>query len=124
MCWVLWLYLKYPPQLGCLQMLNALLPDTQSQALQLSLYSSENLNSLPFVLPALFAGAKNYLPSPPEEQIPRHRPRGLQCISPLVQNVEETPEPIPAKIKGHIPKWINGNLLRNGPGKFEFGNDK
>ncbi|XP_014115273.1 PREDICTED: beta,beta-carotene 9',10'-oxygenase isoform X3 [Pseudopodoces humilis] len=38
--------------------------------------------------------------------------------------MEETPEPIPAKIKGHIPKWINGNLLRNGPGKFEFGNDK
>ncbi|NWV76074.1 BCDO2 oxygenase, partial [Dasyornis broadbenti] len=46
------------------------------------------------------------------------------CISPLVQSVEETPEPIPAKIKGHIPKWINGKLLRNGPGKFEFGNDK
>ncbi|NXA74569.1 BCDO2 oxygenase, partial [Thryothorus ludovicianus] len=46
------------------------------------------------------------------------------CISPLVQSVEETPQPIPAKIKGHIPKWINGNLLRNGPGKFEFGNDK
>ncbi|NWT57469.1 BCDO2 oxygenase, partial [Erythrocercus mccallii] len=46
------------------------------------------------------------------------------CISPLVQSVEETPEPIPAKIKGHIPKWINGNLLRNGPGKFEFDNDK
>ncbi|NXO06215.1 BCDO2 oxygenase, partial [Oriolus oriolus] len=46
------------------------------------------------------------------------------CISPLVQSMEETPEPIPAKIKGHIPKWINGNLLRNGPGKFEFGNDK
>ncbi|NXT69145.1 BCDO2 oxygenase, partial [Chaetops frenatus] len=46
------------------------------------------------------------------------------CISPLVQSVEETPEPIPAKIKGHIPEWINGNLLRNGPGKFEFGNDK
>ncbi|NWX29213.1 BCDO2 oxygenase, partial [Notiomystis cincta] len=46
------------------------------------------------------------------------------CISPLVQSVEETPEPIPARIKGHIPKWINGKLLRNGPGKFEFGNDK
>ncbi|NXS37677.1 BCDO2 oxygenase, partial [Pomatostomus ruficeps] len=46
------------------------------------------------------------------------------CISPLVQSVEETPEPIPARIKGNIPKWINGNLLRNGPGKFEFGNDK
>ncbi|NWT15378.1 BCDO2 oxygenase, partial [Vireo altiloquus] len=46
------------------------------------------------------------------------------CISSLVQSVEETPEPIPATIKGQIPEWINGNLLRNGPGKFEFGNDK
>ncbi|XP_027511441.1 beta,beta-carotene 9',10'-oxygenase isoform X1 [Corapipo altera] len=68
-------------------------------------------------------GLKNYLPSPPKEQILCHRPRGLQCISPLVQTMEETPEPIPAKVKGHIPKWINGNLLRTGPGKFEFGND-
>ncbi|XP_064490650.1 carotenoid-cleaving dioxygenase, mitochondrial isoform X2 [Pseudopipra pipra] len=68
-------------------------------------------------------GLKNYLPSPPKEQILCHRPRGLQCISPLVQSMEETPEPIPAKVKGHIPKWINGNLLRTGPGKFEFGND-
>uniref|UniRef100_A0A8B9S2E3 Carotenoid-cleaving dioxygenase, mitochondrial n=1 Tax=Apteryx owenii TaxID=8824 RepID=A0A8B9S2E3_APTOW len=50
--------------------------------------------------------------------------RGLQCISPLIQTVEETPQPIPTKIKGHIPKWINGNLLRNGPGKFEFGEEK
>ncbi|XP_027555206.1 beta,beta-carotene 9',10'-oxygenase isoform X1 [Neopelma chrysocephalum] len=68
-------------------------------------------------------GFKNYLPSPPKEQILCHRPRGLQCISPLVQSMEETPEPIPAKVKGHIPKWISGNLLRTGPGKFEFGND-
>ncbi|XP_038634402.1 beta,beta-carotene 9',10'-oxygenase-like isoform X3 [Scyliorhinus canicula] len=36
---------------------------------------------------------------------------------------EETPEPIPVKVKGEIPKWLRGNLLRNGPGKFEFGND-
>ncbi|KAJ7401259.1 Beta,beta-carotene 9',10'-oxygenase [Pitangus sulphuratus] len=68
-------------------------------------------------------GYKNYLPSPPKEQILHHSPRGLQCISPLLQTMEETPEPIPAKVKGHIPKWINGNLLRTGPGRFEFGND-
>ncbi|NXK87163.1 BCDO2 oxygenase, partial [Formicarius rufipectus] len=82
-----------------------------------------NHNSLLFVLPAFVAGLKNYLPSPSKEQILCHRPRGLQCISPLVQSVEETPVPIPARVKGHIPKWIHGNLLRNGPGKFEFGND-
>ncbi|KAF2985390.1 hypothetical protein EK904_004170 [Melospiza melodia maxima] len=70
------------------------------------------------------SGFKHYLPSPSKERTLCHRPRGLQCISPLVQSVEETPEPIPAKIKGQIPQWINGNLLRNGPGKFEFGNDK
>lgn len=99
-------------------MLKALLP---LKIQHLSLYSGDNLDSLLFVL---FAGFKNYLSSPSREQILCHRPRGLQCISPLVQSVEETPEPIPARIKGHIPKWINGNLLRNGPGKFEFGNDK
>ncbi|XP_027021164.2 carotenoid-cleaving dioxygenase, mitochondrial isoform X2 [Tachysurus fulvidraco] len=47
---------------------------------------------------------------------------GLPEISPLVQSVEETPEPIPTTVKGIIPTWIRGNLLRNGPGKFEFGN--
>ncbi|XP_025063434.1 beta,beta-carotene 9',10'-oxygenase isoform X3 [Alligator sinensis] len=41
-----------------------------------------------------------------------------------MQTVEETPQPIQAEVKGHIPEWINGSLLRNGPGKFEFGEDK
>ncbi|XP_049448721.1 carotenoid-cleaving dioxygenase, mitochondrial [Epinephelus fuscoguttatus] len=47
---------------------------------------------------------------------------GLESIEPLVRSVEETPEPISAKVEGTIPTWINGNFLRNGPGKFEFGN--
>ncbi|KAJ8266256.1 hypothetical protein GJAV_G00128340 [Gymnothorax javanicus] len=47
---------------------------------------------------------------------------GLQCIAPLVRSVEETPNPIKTTIRGTIPAWINGSLLRNGPGKFEFGN--
>ncbi|OXB68152.1 UNVERIFIED_CONTAM: hypothetical protein H355_010658, partial [Colinus virginianus] len=64
---------------------------------------------------------KNSLPGPSEEQFSLPT---LQCISPLLQTVEETREPIPAKIKGYIPEWINGNLLRNGPGKFEFGEEK
>lgn len=49
---------------------------------------------------------------------------GLQDIVPLVQSVEETPEPVPTTIKGTIPTWIHGNFLRNGPGKFEFGNQQ
>uniref|UniRef100_A0A8C3GAF1 Beta-carotene 15, 15-dioxygenase 2, like n=1 Tax=Cyclopterus lumpus TaxID=8103 RepID=A0A8C3GAF1_CYCLU len=44
-------------------------------------------------------------------------------IEPLVRSVEETPDPIPTTITGTIPTWINGSLLRNGPGKFEFGKD-
>ncbi|XP_029956272.1 beta,beta-carotene 9',10'-oxygenase-like [Salarias fasciatus] len=48
--------------------------------------------------------------------------KGLETIAPLVRSVEETPEPIPTTVQGTIPSWINGNLLRNGPGKFEFGN--
>ncbi|KAK7883185.1 hypothetical protein WMY93_029359 [Mugilogobius chulae] len=49
---------------------------------------------------------------------------GLPCIEKIVRSVEETPEPIPTNIKGKIPEWINGNFLRNGPGKFEIGNQK
>ncbi|XP_020501854.2 carotenoid-cleaving dioxygenase, mitochondrial [Labrus bergylta] len=48
--------------------------------------------------------------------------KGLETIAPLVRSVEETPEPIATEVHGTIPSWINGNLLRNGPGKFEFGN--
>nr|XP_019570810.1 PREDICTED: beta,beta-carotene 9',10'-oxygenase isoform X3 [Rhinolophus sinicus] len=48
----------------------------------------------------------------------------LPCIAPLVTTVEETPQIISAKVRGHFPKWLNGYLLRIGPGKFEFGKDK
>ncbi|XP_042355420.1 beta,beta-carotene 9',10'-oxygenase-like isoform X2 [Plectropomus leopardus] len=47
--------------------------------------------------------------------------KGLETIEPLVRSVEETPEQISTEVQGTIPSWINGNLLRNGPGKFEFG---
>ncbi|KAJ8343112.1 hypothetical protein SKAU_G00330400 [Synaphobranchus kaupii] len=47
---------------------------------------------------------------------------GLQCIASLVHSVEETPEPIKTTVRGNIPAWISGSFLRNGPGKFEFGN--
>uniref|UniRef100_A0A3Q2NT93 Carotenoid-cleaving dioxygenase, mitochondrial n=1 Tax=Fundulus heteroclitus TaxID=8078 RepID=A0A3Q2NT93_FUNHE len=47
---------------------------------------------------------------------------GLESIASLLSTAEETPEPISTTVQGSIPTWINGNFLRNGPGKFEFGN--
>ncbi|KAM5227112.1 LOW QUALITY PROTEIN: carotenoid-cleaving dioxygenase, mitochondrial [Hipposideros larvatus] len=51
------------------------------------------------------------------------RRESLPCIAPPVTTVEETPQIISAKVRGHFPKWLNGYLL-TGPGKFEFGKDK
>lgn len=31
---------------------------------------------------------------------------------------------VSARVRGHLPEWLNGYLLRIGPGKFEFGKDK
>ena len=39
----------------------------------------------------------------------------------LLQSVNERPEPISAEIKGNLPLWLAGTLLRNGPGRFECG---
>uniref|UniRef100_A0A2K5NFQ1 Carotenoid-cleaving dioxygenase, mitochondrial n=2 Tax=Cercocebus atys TaxID=9531 RepID=A0A2K5NFQ1_CERAT len=50
--------------------------------------------------------------------------RGLPCVAPLLTTVEEAPRGISARVWGHFPKWLNGSLLRIGPGKFEFGKDK
>lgn len=36
------------------------------------------------------------------------------------QEIEET---LLGVVTGKIPPWLNGTLLRNGPGKFNFGND-
>ncbi|KAM3615720.1 uncharacterized protein V6R79_006663 [Siganus canaliculatus] len=49
---------------------------------------------------------------------------GLPCIEKIVSSVEEIPEPINTTITGRIPGWIDGSFLRNGPGKFEIGNQK
>lgn len=49
--------------------------------------------------------------------------QSLQCIAPLLTTVEETLSAVSARVRGHIPEWLNGYLLRVGPGKFEFGKD-
>uniref|UniRef100_A0A8D3DS52 Beta-carotene oxygenase 2b n=1 Tax=Scophthalmus maximus TaxID=52904 RepID=A0A8D3DS52_SCOMX len=49
---------------------------------------------------------------------------GLPCIEKIVRSVEDTPNPINTNIIGRIPEWIEGSFLRNGPGKFEIGNNR
>ncbi|XP_049582717.1 beta-carotene oxygenase 2b [Syngnathus scovelli] len=49
---------------------------------------------------------------------------GLPCIEKIVRTVVDTPFPIQTNITGKFPEWINGSFLRNGPGKFEIGNQK
>lgn len=65
-------------------------------------------------------GLKNFF-SQEKKQVRFSEHEGKECIAPLFQTVQEIPQPIPTKITGTIPKWIQGSLLRNGPGKFEFG---
>ncbi|XP_074478685.1 beta,beta-carotene 15,15'-dioxygenase [Sebastes fasciatus] len=37
------------------------------------------------------------------------------------KNASESPEPCKAEVKGTIPSWLQGTLLRNGPGIFTVG---
>ncbi|KAM7370044.1 hypothetical protein PAMP_011330 [Pampus punctatissimus] len=37
------------------------------------------------------------------------------------KNAKEQPEPCQAEVKGSIPSWLQGTLLRNGPGIFSVG---
>lgn len=36
----------------------------------------------------------------------------------------ERADPVETTIKGFVPTWLSGSLLRNGPGKFEVGEEK
>ncbi|XP_034411672.1 beta-carotene oxygenase 1, like [Cyclopterus lumpus] len=39
-------------------------------------------------------------------------------------NGSETPEPVKARVEGSIPSWLQGTLLRNGPGLFSVGSSQ
>ncbi|XP_072467195.1 carotenoid-cleaving dioxygenase, mitochondrial [Notamacropus eugenii] len=78
------------------------------------------LTSLTSRIPVL----KNYLPQTQQKHVTFSDRKGLQCIASLVATVEETPQPILARTRGHFPNWLNGCLIRTGPGKFEFGEEK
>eukprot|EP00795_Rhopilema_esculentum_P009143 gene9143-16806_t len=42
----------------------------------------------------------------------------------IYQTTEEHPDVLDAEIEGKIPNWVEGTLLRVGPGKFEWGDTK
>lgn len=42
----------------------------------------------------------------------------------ISRNGCETPEPVKAEVKGSVPSWLQGTLLRNGPGLFSVGNSE
>ncbi|KAM9839192.1 beta,beta-carotene 15,15'-dioxygenase [Aulostomus maculatus] len=42
----------------------------------------------------------------------------------LSKNATERPEPLRAEVKGSIPSWLQGTLLRNGPGLFSVGDTR
>lgn len=42
----------------------------------------------------------------------------------LFFDLNEEVERHPCKIQGHIPSWLSGTLLRNGPAKFSVGGEK
>ncbi|XP_033641780.1 retinoid isomerohydrolase-like [Asterias rubens] len=43
-------------------------------------------------------------------------------IARLFKSVQkEYPEPVEARLKGKLPEWLEGSLIRNGPGLFEVG---
>ncbi|EAW67192.1 beta-carotene oxygenase 2 [Homo sapiens] len=67
---------------------------------------------------------KRYMGNTPQKKAVFGQCRGLPCVAPLLTTVEEAPRGISARVWGHFPKWLNGSLLRIGPGKFEFGKDK
>uniref|UniRef100_A0A1A8FIK9 Beta-carotene 15,15'-monooxygenase 1b n=2 Tax=Nothobranchius korthausae TaxID=1143690 RepID=A0A1A8FIK9_9TELE len=42
----------------------------------------------------------------------------------ISKNGSETPEPVKAQVRGSVPTWLQGTLLRNGPGLFSIGNSE
>uniref|UniRef100_A0A8D0Y0B0 Carotenoid-cleaving dioxygenase, mitochondrial n=2 Tax=Sus scrofa TaxID=9823 RepID=A0A8D0Y0B0_PIG len=67
---------------------------------------------------------KKYMENAHQKKVIFGKQKNLPCIAPLLTTVKETPKIISAQVRGHVPKWLNGYLLRIGPGKFEFGKDK
>ena len=50
-------------------------------------------------------------------------PVDITNLGRLFQTMRETPDRIKLEPEGEVPAWLEGSLLRNGPGKYEFGNE-
>lgn len=66
--------------------------------------------------------ARNLVPYE-DEEIP-FLPANGHDHSKLYKSASEVPYPVSAHVHGHIPEWLSGTLLRDGPGLFEFGEEK
>uniref|UniRef100_A0A8D2ZN28 Beta-carotene oxygenase 1, like n=2 Tax=Scophthalmus maximus TaxID=52904 RepID=A0A8D2ZN28_SCOMX len=42
----------------------------------------------------------------------------------IARNGSETPNPVKAQVKGSLPSWLQGTLIRNGPGLFSVGSSE
>ncbi|XP_077988510.1 carotenoid-cleaving dioxygenase, mitochondrial-like [Glandiceps talaboti] len=52
-------------------------------------------------------------------------PKSTVLRAELFHSVEtEYPDPLETTVSGQVPHWLRGCLLRNGPGRFEFGDEK
>jgi len=45
----------------------------------------------------------------------------MNTLEQFTVNAEEYPEPIPVAVKGTIPAWLKGSMIRVGPGLFQYG---
>lgn len=68
------------------------------------------------------AVAKEYPPGGREAHVDKW-PADITNIGRLFQTMDDHNEQITLKYTGRVPVWLRGNFYRNGPGKYEFGND-
>ena len=50
-------------------------------------------------------------------------PVDITNLGRMFQTMKENPDFIKLNPEGKLPDWLEGSLLRNGPGKYEFGNN-
>ena len=50
-------------------------------------------------------------------------PVDIKNVGRMFQTMEDHPEQVTLDYSGRIPSWLRGSLFRNGPGKYEFGDD-
>ena len=49
-------------------------------------------------------------------------PPNIENVGRMFQTMKENPDPVTLKYQGRVPRWLRGSFYRNGPGKYEYGN--